>query len=126
MPTYLPPNFNLLLDTWAPPATPAANPPTFTNVACQLYAYSRLPELMFHPASGRYLPLIIIRLPFAFPVQVKPDWIFRTNSSPTQGTFYYKVQYVQEMHAGFPNRYFALYTLQCNANGTIPRTPLPT
>jgi hypothetical protein len=126
MPTYLPPTFNNFLDVWLPPATPAANPPTFTAIQCQTYVFSRTPQLYLHPPSGKYLPLIIIRLPFAFAVTVRPDWIFRANGSAAQGPHYYKVQFVQEMHTGFPNQYYALYCLQCNANGTIPKIPFPT
>jgi hypothetical protein len=126
MPTYSPPNFNVLLNLWTPPATPAGNPPTFTNIACQLYVYSRIPELYLHPPSGKYLPLIIIRLPDAFPIQIKVDWIFGETPPIPQVVTYYKVQFFQHMHAGFPNRYWGLYCVQCNSNGTIPRVPFAT
>lgn len=126
MPVYTPPNFNAFLDVWVPPATPATAVATFTNVSVQVYVYSRTPELMLHPASGRWLPVIIIRVPFATSVTITPDWIYKANGSLPQGPHYYKVQYIVEMHTGFPNQYYALYCLQCNANGTIPRTPLPT
>jgi len=126
VPVYTVPNFNVFCDMWAPPTTPAANPPSFAAVQCQVYVFSRTPQLMFHPGSGRWLPVIIVRIPFAFAVTLGPDWIVAVAGSFAQGTSYVKSQYLQLMHAGFPNRYYAMYCLQCNANGTIPKTPLPT
>ena len=126
MPVYTPPNFNVLANVWVPPANPAANLPTFVNVAYQIYVNARLPELLFHPGSGRWLPLIIIREPFAAAVHLAVDWIVEHTQPPVVPRAIYKVQYVQRMHVGFPNQYFAAYCLQCNPNGTIPKTPLPT
>lgn len=126
MPVYTVPDFNTFLDMWNPGHVPSANPPDASNVQVQVYVYSRVPQLMLHPASGRWLPVIIIRIPFAFSQLIRPDTIFKANGSLPQGPHYYKVQYTQEMHTGFPNQYYALYCLQCNANGTIPKTPLPT
>lgn len=125
MPVYTTPNFNCFLDAWAPPAVPALNPPTFVMIQCQVYAYSRTPQLMWHPGSGRWLPVIIVRIPFAFAVTIVPDWIFKSPGSFAQGPHYMRVQYLQLMHTGFANQYYALYCLQCNANGSIPRVPLP-
>lgn len=127
MPVYTPPVFNALMNVWDPPATPGSGPPTFTNIACQLYVYSRTPTLLWHPGSGRQLPLIIIRLPFTTPGLPRIDSIWRAGAvPPVFPDQYFKVQYYQVMHYGFPNEYWALYCLQCNLNGTIPRTPLPT
>jgi len=126
MPIYTPPNFNILADIWMPPANPAAGPPTFTAVACQQYVYSRTPELSLHPQSGRWLPVIIIRVPFAFPITIVPDMIWKQTGSLPNGPKYYKVQWVVLMHAAFTNQYYAQYCFECNANGTIPKVPLPT
>lgn len=126
MPVYTPPNFNVVGDMWLPPLTPAANPPSFTGVSFQPYIYSRNPTMMFHPGSGRWLPVIIVRIPFGFSVAVPADTIFRHSVGTTQGPNYYKVQYLQRMHSGFPNQYYAAMSLQCNSNGTIPKLPLPT
>ena len=126
MPTFTPPNFNVSADVWLPPLVPATSPPSFTAVACQPYVYSRAPQLMLHPGSGRWLPCIIIRLPFAFATALPPDSIFRIPTAAAFPTDYYKVQYVLRLHTGFTNQYYSLVSLQCNDNGTIPRTPLPT
>jgi hypothetical protein len=126
MPNYVAPNFNVVADLWSPPAVPSTSAPTFTAIACQIYTYSRTPQLMFHPGSGRWLPVIIVRLPFGFPIVILPDMIFKSGATTTQGPDYHKVQYIQRLHVGFPNQYYACYCLQCNANGTIPKTPLPT
>jgi len=125
MANYTLPDFGLAADVWNPPATPAANPPTFTGVHCQVYTYSRTPQQMLHPGSGRWLPVIIIRLPITYPVQIRIDSIW-TYTAITQPQEYLKVQYVNRMHTGFANQYWAAYCLQCNANGTIPRLPVPT
>jgi len=122
MPTYTPPNFNSTASFWFPPATPAAGPASYTQLI-QLYVNARDPLLMWHPGSGRWLAAVIIRQPFAAAVALVPDMIV---SVPNQPTFYYRIQYVQRMHSGFPNQYSAGYAIQCNANGSIPRTPLPT
>lgn len=123
---YTPPNFNVSANVWLPPAIPSSSGPTFTAVACQFYTYSRTPQLLLHPATGRWLPAIIIRIPFTFPALLPPDTIFTSTVATNQGNFYYKVQYALHLHVGFPNQYFSLFCLQCNQNGTIPRTPLPT
>lgn len=126
MPTYTLPQFNVGTSVWTPPHNPAGNPPDFTGVLVQWYVYSRTPTMLFHPGSGRWLPMIILRIPYAFAVTIVPDWIFGIAGSLPQGPHYVKVQYKQLMHAGFPNTYYALFCLQCNANGSIPLVPLPT
>lgn len=126
MPIYTAPNFNVLASVWMPPRNPAGFAADFTNVACQVYMYSRTPTLLFHPGSGRWLPQILIRIPFSFAVSIPPDAIFRPAGTSPQGPDNYKVQYKVRMHSGFPNQYYSLHCLQCNDNGTIPRTPLPT
>lgn len=126
MPLYTPPNFNVAADVWLPPAVPSSSAASFTGVSCQPYVYSRAPQLMLHVASGRWLPVIIIRLPFGFPANLPPDTIFRVTTSAPFPDDHYKVQYVLRLHTGFTNQYYSLVCLQCNANGTVPRTPLPT
>lgn len=126
MPTYSPPNFNALLDVYQPPATPAANPPTYTNVLCQVYINGRVPYQMFHLGSGRWLPGIIIRLPFAYSATLRIDSTWRDKVVCPTSPVNYKVQHMAKLHTGFPNQYHSLYCLQCNDDGTIPQTPLPT
>ena len=125
MPIYSPPNFNVLCSVWFPPHVPSANPVDYTQLL-QVYVYSRTPQQMFHPGSGRWLPLTIIREPFAAGAHLGIDYIVQHTQPPGVPTAYYKVQYAQRLHVGFPNQYFAYPALQCNANGTIPRVPLPT
>lgn len=126
MPVYLPPNFNTGCSIWKRPAVPAVNLPTFTGVLLQIYIYSRSPELLFHPGSGRYLPLIIIREPYSAANKLAVDDIVQHTSHPAAPDQFLRVQYALHMHVGFPNQYFAYPSLRCNANGTIPLTPLPT
>jgi len=126
MPIYTTPTFNVSTSVWTPGHSPATHVADFTNVMCQVYVYSRTPPLMYHNGSGRWLPQILIRIPFSFPINVLPDTIFRPSGSSPQGFDNYKVQYKIRLHSGFSNQYHSLYCLQCNDNGTIPRTPLPT
>jgi len=126
MPVYLPPTFSAVHSVWKKPAVPSGGPPTFTGVPLQVYIYSRTPELIFHPGSGRYLPLIIIREPFAAGNHLAIDDIVSHAQPPGVPSAYYRVQYQLRMHVGFPNQYFAYPSLQCNSNGLIPLSPLPT
>lgn len=125
-PVYVPPQFNVLASVWRPPNLPSLGAPNFTLVTVQVYTYSRTPQQMLHPESDRWLPVIIIRFPYTSAIHWRTDDIFSHNAIPQETIPYYKAQYVVRMHAGFPNQYMAAYCLQCNANGTIPRTPLPT
>jgi hypothetical protein len=126
MPIYTPPQFTASCSIWKKPAVPSGGPATFTNVLLQVYAYSRTPQLLFHPGTGRWLPVIIIREPFAAGNHLGIDDIVSHTQPPLVPNAYYRVQYAQRMHVGFPNTYFAYMSLQCNANGTIPLLPLPT
>jgi hypothetical protein len=123
---YTAPNFNAVCNVWKKPATPAGGPPTFGGVLYQIYVYSRTPSLLLHPGTGRWLPLIIIREQFAAGNHLAVDDIVGHPTNLLPLVQYYRVQYSQEMHHGFPNQYYAHYSLQCNANGTIPYLPLPT
>jgi len=125
MPTYLPPNFNLSCSIWRHPRVPTSGAPDFTGVLLQVYAFSRTPQLLFHPGSGRYLPLIIIREPFAAGLHLAIDDVVEHTQPPGVPRGLYRVQYAMRMHVGFPNQYFSYPSLQCNANGSIPLTPLP-
>jgi hypothetical protein len=122
---YLPPNFNVTCNVWQPPHTPAANLPDTAGLF-QIYLYSRTPQMLLHPGSGRWLPLIIIREAFAAAQHLGINHIVGHTGPPLAPNAYYKVQYALRMHVGFPNQYFAYPSLQCNSNGTIPLTPLPT
>lgn len=126
MPTYTPPVFNVVAQVWAPPALPSTGVPTFAAYNLQVYTFSRVPPVLFHPGSGRWLPLIILREAFANAVHLGINYIVSHSFPPLTSQPFYKVQYAQLMHVGFSNQYFAYYCLQCNSNGTIPRTPLPT
>jgi len=126
MPTFTPPVFAPVYSVWKSPALPSAAPPTFTNVSLQVYVNSRTIPLLFHPGSGRWLPCIMIREPFAAGNHLRVDDIVGHNTNLLPGVQYYRVQYSQTIHAGFSNAYYGHYSLQCNANGTIPYLPLPT
>src|SRR5580765_2880791 len=104
----------------------AQHKPPDSSGLFQIYIYSRTPQMLFHPASGRWLPLIIIRESFAAAQHIGVNYIVKHSQPPLVPDAYYKVQYQMRMHVGFPNQYFAYPSLQCNANGTIPLTPLPT
>jgi|SRR5580765_1703751 len=122
---YLAPNFNVTCNVWFPGHVPSINLPDSSGLF-QIYIYSRTPQMLFHPASGRWLPLIIIRESFAAAQHIGVNYIVKHSQPPLVPDAYYKVQYQMRMHVGFPNQYFAYPSLQCNANGTIPLTPLPT
>jgi hypothetical protein len=125
MPIYTPPVFVPAYNVWKAPTVPSTSAPTFGAVSLQVYVYSRQPPFLFHPGSGRWLPCISIREPFAAGNHLRVDDIVSHATNLLPGIQYYRVQFSQTVHAGFSNAYYTHYSLQCNANGSIPYLPLP-
>lgn len=115
---YVPPDYNLLVDEWIPPNTPAAGPPDNTGLLCQFFIDSRMggiEQLDTSPAT--YLPAIIFRHPSTL-TRVRGT-IHNLGAGDTR---YFAMKNSYPMHPGFPNEYVADLHRQCNANGTSPET----
>jgi len=117
MATYTTPQFNVVMDRWVPPATPATGAPTFTGGQYQLYVYSRKINYIFEPSVGRDVPSIIARYSDTTPNPPGVGDIFRITL--THGPVYYLVRFLSVFHAGFPNKYRGAICVQCSTTGAI-------
>lgn len=115
---FLPPDYNLTVDEWIPPNTPALGPPDRTMLRCQIYIDPRLGGIEQDEFSfGFYTPPIIFR---------HPDTLTRArgtihNEGPGS-TSYYRMVWSQVEHLGFPNQYIMAIHIQCNSDGSSPQT----
>jgi hypothetical protein len=94
------PEFNITCDIWRPPDAPPG-PATFTNVACQLYIYSRTSTDIKPTVLDTYQPTIMLRVPMGTDLQV--DDVVEAASGDG---WFYTVRFTDRMHRGFPNEYF--------------------
>lgn len=112
------PTFNLRFSQWLSPRTPQDGAPDIENIPGQLYIQSRFPIDMQPVIANSYIPPIIIRYMEAS-LDPHLDDIFVAETLPGE---YYKARAYFRMHAGFPNEYMSLLVVQCDADGTTPRT----
>lgn len=123
MPTYTPPNFVNHLDAWVQPATPAGGPPTYTNIPCQIYTWSKAANLYRDSGTGKDVPIIIVRVPDVLGVDPIAGWIFGKDlPSPNDDNMFLSL-FRMRMHAGFPNVYKQHYCVRCNRVGAIVVPP---
>lgn len=121
MSNWTPPQYNLRVDEWIPPNTPALGPPDRTGLECQLFTDTRMggiEQINTSPIDYYYYePAILFR---------HPDVLTRArgtihNLGPGS-TNYYRMKNSYIMHPGFPNEYVADLHAQCNADGSMPET----
>ena len=111
------PNFNLTFDLWVDPATPATDPPDFTNQPCQLYVRSKA-DIDTTPGNlDLWWPPIYLRVPLGVVLPQKGD-VVQVHHLALD---YYKVAWTQNIHMGFPNEYVLSLVRQCTDAGVIPR-----
>lgn len=94
------PDFNLVCNIWRPPDV-VTDPPTFTNVPCQLYIYSRTSTDIKPGAFDTYNPTIMLRVPKGTDLQVDDV----VEAAAGDG-WLYTVRFTDRMHRGFANEYF--------------------
>jgi len=123
MPTYSPPNFVNNLDLWVIPRAPATGAPDYVNQPCQIYTYSRAANWYFDAASGKWVPIILIRFPDNPSSDPKPGWIFGKDLAAPNNDLLWLSLFRQRMHTGFPNVYKQHYCVQCNRVGAIVVPP---
>jgi hypothetical protein len=116
------PTFPLVGDVWTFPAKPSGGAASVTNIPFQLYVSSH--EL------GAYLILATLGLSADWYVQIKTGegggYTFnRGDVIQPDNTIaeYYLHVWREHYYKGFPSQaYLGLMCVQCNANGTFPRT----
>jgi len=118
--TYPLPQFPLRADVWDPANLPVTNPPSFAGMFCQLYVD---PHSTMFLATVAPLNASIVATTWAkFPIG---SWTFLRGGIlriPRLTGTYYKIQYREDFYLGFPQAYDGVLVVQCDANGTIPRT----
>jgi hypothetical protein len=111
------PDFNLLANVWTAGRVPSSGAPDVANVPLQVYVFSRMTYDNAESTPSPVIPTIILRLPTSTYLPVVGDVFDELSFSPD----YYRVQWVQRMHIGFPNEYVAAVSVQCDVNGHTPR-----
>jgi len=94
------PDFNIVCNIWRPPDVPT-DPPTFADVPCQLYIYSRTSTDIKPGAYDQFQPTIMLRVPVGTDVQVDDV----VEAAAGDG-WLYTVRFTDRMHRGFANEYF--------------------
>ncbi len=117
------PHFVNNLDMWVIPRTPAGGAPDYTNQTCQVYTFSRQANMYFDAASGKWVPIILIRFPDAISSDPQPGWIFGKDLVAPNNDIMWLSLFRQRMHTGFPNVYKQHYCVQCNRVGAIVVPP---
>jgi len=122
--SFTAPNFNLVMDFWQQPATPAGGAATLVALPTQLYIASR-GFLDIQPNSPTlWVPPVMIRVPDAtFSLIIAGG--AQKNSIFGYGdvdglTWYYKIRWWERMHAEFPNAYVMFICEQCTNAGVCP------
>lgn len=123
MPIFTPPQFVNNLDLWAFPGTPAGGPPPYTNQPCQIYTWSKGGNWYHDSASGKDVPIILIRFPDNPSSDPQPGWIFGKDLAPPNDDIMYLSLFRMRMHTGFPNVYKQHYCVRCNRVGAIVLPP---
>jgi hypothetical protein len=109
---YTPPVFNLLVDVWNF-GDPLLIPPQVSALPAQIYIEPRrLLPFQYQTTHPWYLA-IILRTPFGAYRPLHDD-IWRE-----QGILkdFHVVKWAMKMHPGFPNEYYAAFSLRSTAGG---------
>jgi len=112
--TYTIPDFNIPLDRWYPPNTPASAPPNYSGQLHQVYRYSRMTNWVKLNSIDQWVPSIILRYNYAASAPSGPGWIFKMFSTPPT---YYLGIFAGVMHPGFPNQYRYTLAVECDDTG---------
>lgn len=118
--TFPLPQFPLRADVWDPAALPTTNPPSFAGMFCQLYVdpHADMIYIPVAPYNGSILATTWIKFPIG-------SWVFKRGGiiqCPRLTGTYFKIQYKEFFYLGFPQAYEGVLVVQCDANGTVPRT----
>jgi len=119
--SYRLPTFNLTMNVWASGSgyPPNAGPPDYSGKPCQKYIHSRVYTDTSPGTWAEWVPAIVLRYPID--ADFYPPYI---NSSvsyiecPAGELAYYRVRWVEIMHQGFPNEYWAAVCEQCFIDGS--------
>lgn len=106
------PQFNMLMDVWNWPRTPAANLPDFEDVTCQPYYEAR----RWITLSNGYFN---VRTPADHTKFFDVGSILELAPGSTR---FVRVDWCVVMHEGFPNEYWSLRVVLCDGNGAPTST----
>lgn len=110
---YTLPEFNLTLDHWHFPHTPAAGPADEFDIPCQLYRHWGYPVNLHN---------ITIRIPMGASTQLSFGDIFE---APVGSGRFYRATTAGIFHEGFVNEYWAVSGPRCDTFGTGQFGPVP-
>lgn len=113
MAAFLLPTFNLLADQWISPNKPSLGAANRFNIQVQLYIDARNPGAQFDP---------FIRMSNVAVATVAFNDVFEC---PQGSGRYYKAQKCEVVHCGFPNEYWSILTVRCDAFATSQPGNLP-
>lgn len=125
MPAWTPPQFINALDIWKFPRNPAVGAPNATNRPYQIYTWSRAQNSWQDPATGKWVPIILIREPSAPSIVVAPGDVLGKDLAAPNDDQLYLLLYKIRMHSGFPNAYIQYPSVRCRRDGTVWVPPLP-
>jgi len=113
------PNFNIACNIWAPGDNPGdGDPPTFSDVPCQLYTLSRTGSL----------PSYMLRLDKSFAgLELHAGTTLSQGSgfvlSSMAGHFFGCLTRPFVVHSGFPNEYWAVMLIETDDDFVTQHTP---
>lgn len=118
MRSYTLPEFNLLCNRWAFPAVPFDTAPDNTDIPVQVYVNNKF-SLEITPGGPSYwVPPIQLRISMADGGIMGVGDILGVDPGKSD---YYRVRWVQRIHAGFVNEYMQVIVEQCDEFGATPR-----
>jgi hypothetical protein len=118
--TFPLPQFPLFASVWDPAALPTTNPPSAIGLACQLYVDPHA-DMIFIPVAP-YSSSILATTWIKFPGELHTMLRGGIIRCPEALGYYYKIMYKEFFYLGFPQSYLGVLVVQCDANGTVPRT----
>lgn len=110
---YRLPIFNLSCDIWNAPADPLTDPPSVSNVPCQLYANKIVATDFTHSNPSLWFVAQTIRLPAGTDVRFDTTGaaVLTKIECPRGSSVFYEVHQVADFHKGFLNEYRVAYVL---------------
>ena len=114
---YTLPTFNLTMDIWRDPRTPASGAPDLSGVPVQMYLESRPQIDIEYDDPGFWVPPIILRSPkLSFTPRSGDLYLIVLHGS----SYFYLYRWWEYYHAGFPNEYQAVLVIHCDGSRTVP------
>lgn len=125
VPSYTPPQFNLLARVWLSGRLPVNGDADRAAVPVQKYLLSRIGVVNYPTvAAPVHGPIVIVRSPRAQWPGPWPTWSASCWEIPMGSLQYYLTRWREVQHEGFVNQYAEFVCVQCTASGD-PVEPWP-